>query len=519
MSNNISRMVRNAMTMMAGTLASRILGLIREIITAAIFGASRSLDAFYVAYTLANLARQLLAEGALSAAFVPIFARALDEKGADRARDLAKQASGALIGACFVVVSLGIVFTPWLVNLMAPGFDGEKAELAIKLTRWLFPFLMMVSLAALAMGVLNSMDRFFVPAVAPALSNLAYIMVVVLFASRADVGLLVWAVMIGGFLQMALQLFAAYREGFPLVPSLPKKDDPELKKMILLFLPYAAGLSLNQVNPVISRVMGSFLQDGAISVLTYANRVIQLPLGLIVIAISQAVLPELSRCVVQGNDTFRDTVRDSVRFALFAILPITLGACMVSGPVINVLFYRGAFDQWAWKATSEALFMYALGLPGMACSTVIMRALYAKGLSRSAVMVTLSSVIFNLILSYSMMKWIGFSGLALAPSVAFTISAVVGIYLLSLRLGGAIGLFGFSWVSKMAISGVLLFLSVRAFELLWPFPLQASLATRSVWIGLIFISGMTSYGIITYALRCGEWEWIKGAFKGKRKSR
>lgn len=519
MSANISRMVRNALTMMVGTLASRVLGLAREIITAAIFGASRSLDAFYVAYTLANLARQLLAEGALSAAFVPVFARALDDKGLDRAKDLARQASGALIGACFLVILLGLLVAPWLVTLMAPGFDAEKTDLAVKLTRWMFPYLMLVSVAALAMGVLNSMDRFFIPAVAPALSNLAYITVVFLLASRGDVMSLVWAVMIGGFLQMALQLFASHREGVSLSPMMPRKDDAELRKMIVLFLPYAAGLSLNQINPVISRIMGSFLQDGTISVLTYANRIIQLPLGLIVIAISQAVLPELSRCVLQGSEVFRDTVRDSVRFTLFAIIPITVGACMVSDPVVNVLFFRGAFDVWAWKATSEALFMYALGLPGMACSTVVMRALYAKGLSKAAIIVTSSSVALNLFFSFFLMKSMGLSGLALAPSLAFTLSAVVGLYLLGLGSSGLAGLFDRRWISKMAVATAVLYLSVKAVMLPFPYPMDSSLSVRSGWLFLVFLAGISSYGIATYLLRCGEWEWIKGALKSKTKAR
>lgn len=511
-------MVRNALTMMVGTLASRVLGLVREIITAAVFGASRSLDAFYVAYTLANLARQLLAEGALSAAFVPVFARALDESGIERARSLAKQASGVLIGACLFVIVLGLIASPWLVIFMAPGFDGEKTALAVKLTRWLFPYLMLVSIAALAMGVLNSMDRFFVPAVAPALSNLAYIIVVLLLASRGNVMYLVLAVVVGGILQMGLQLFASYREGISLMPSFPQRGDPELKKMIVLFLPYAAGLSLNQINPVVSRVMGSFLQDGTISVLTYANRVIQLPLGLIVIAISQAVLPELSRCAMQGGGLFRDTVRDSVRFALFAIFPITLGACMVSGPVVNVLFFRGAFDSWAWSATSDALFMYALGLPGMACSTVIMRALYAKGLSKAAVIVTSSSVILNLIFSFALMSAMGLSGLALAPSIAFSLSAILGLHLLGLA-SGTVALLDVPWIGKMAVSSVVLFISVKAFMTCLPFPYLASLAIRSGWICLVFLVGIGSYGLITYTLKCGEWVWIKSALKGYNSGR
>ncbi len=518
MSSSLARMVRNALTMMVGTLASRVLGLAREIITAAIFGASRSLDAFYVAYTLANLARQLLAEGALSAAFVPIFARAMEEKGKQRGRDLARQASGVLLGACLLVVALGIGVSPWLVGIMAPGFDPEKSALAVSLTRWLFPYLALVSMAALAMGVLNSMDRFFIPAVAPALANGAYIIVALLWASRGGVMCLVAAVMVGGVLQMALQLTAAYREGVSLLPCLPRRDDPELRRMVFLFIPYAAGLSLNQVNPVISRVLGSFLQDGAISVLTYANRVIQLPLGLVVIAISQAVLPELSRCALQGDSAFKETVRGSVRFALFAILPITIGACLVSCPVVHVLFYRGAFDLWAWEATSKALFMYSLGLPGMACSTVIMRALYAKGMSRGAVTVTVVSVVVNLVLSWVLMKFMGFAGLALAPSVAFTVSSAAGLYLLARESGSPIGLFDWRWTRTMFLALVVLFLIVRGCIWLVPYPTLSNLSVRSAWIAAVALLGMAGYGAAMVAFKCSELEWIKSALRsGERR--
>ncbi|MDD4705215.1 MAG: lipid II flippase MurJ, partial [Synergistaceae bacterium] len=169
-------MVRHAMRMMVGTLASRILGLVREMLTAALFGATRQLDAFYVAYTLANLSRQLLAEGALSASFVPVFSRTLENKGKDSAQSLARQALSVLLLGGALVVTVGIIFAPVFVGIMAPGFAAEERALAISLTRIMFPFLLFVSVGALAMGVLNSMGSFFVPAVAPALSNLAYIL-------------------------------------------------------------------------------------------------------------------------------------------------------------------------------------------------------------------------------------------------------------------------------------------------------------------------------------------------------
>ncbi len=515
MSSSLSRMVRNALTMMIGTLTSRVLGLAREIITAALFGASRSLDAFYVAYTLSNLARQLLAEGALSAAFVPVFTQAMEKSGRDRGRALAQQAVTVLLVSCFVVVVLGIVMSPWLVCLMAPGFDSDKAALAVSLNRWMFPYLLLVSVAALAMGVLNSLDRFFVPAVAPALSNVAYIMVVLLGASRMGVWSLVWAVLLGGLLQMALQVGVAHRESISLIPSLPDRKDQDLRRMVTLFIPYAAGLSLNQINPIIGRVLGSFLQDGAISVLNYANRVIQLPLGLVVIAISQAVLPELARCLLRGEDAFVQTVRDSVRFALFAILPITLGACLVASPVIHLLFYRGAFDMWAWKATAQAMTMYALGLPGMACTTVVMRALYARKLPKQAMVVTASSVVATLGFSLALLHPMGFAGLALASSLAFSCSAAVGVILLSRKLGCPIGIFQSSWILRMVCALGILCLGLVTVTHLYPYPVYSALGMRSLWLLIFAAVGALVYLGAAMLMRFPELVWIRDACRKK----
>ena len=318
----LSGMVRHAMTMMLGTSMSRVLGLAREMFTAAFFGATRQLDAFYIAYTLANLSRQLLAEGALSASFVPIFSRTLSTEGKDTARKLARQSLSILIVGAVAVILLGIIFAPFFVKVMAPGFVAEDQNLAISLTRFMFPFLLFVSIGALAMGVLNSMGSFFVPAVAPAVSNLSYILFLLIFMKRLTIWNLATAVLIGGASQMLLQWYWCGRMGMALVPMLPQKNNAELKSMMKLFFPYAAGLSLNQVNPIISRMMGSFLVGGSISVLNYADRVLQLPLGLFVVAISQAVLPILSRQDSAGTEAFRDFIRDALRFSLFVVLPV-----------------------------------------------------------------------------------------------------------------------------------------------------------------------------------------------------
>jgi putative peptidoglycan lipid II flippase len=515
MRSHVASVVRNAFLMMAGTLASRVLGLAREIITAAFFGASRQIDAFNIAYTLANLLRQLLAEGALSAAFVPVFSRSLQNEGHERALSLARQAMGVLLMAGSAVVAAGIVLSPVLVTFMAPGFDAEKTSLAILLTRRLFPFLLIISLAALAMGVLNSVDSYFVPAIAPGLSNIVYIVILLIAAPRWGIDCLVAAVLAGGGAHFLLQWHWSARMGMTLAPVLPDFRNPDLRRMMALFFPYAAGLSLNQVNPIVSRMFGSFLRDGAISVLNYANRVIQLPLGLFVVAISQAVLPELSRCVSRP-DEFREILRDSIRFALFIVFPVTVGLVLVSDEMVHLLFFRGAFSVWAWHATASSLALYSVGLPGMACTTVVMRGLYAKGLPGEALRVTLISVVGNLVMSFLLVRFFSFEGLAFATSAAFILSGAAGIFFLSSSVGGAIGIFRLGWTSRIVCVLGFMATSILILKRWIPYPLDGNSLARASWLLGIMIAGAIVYGGLTSLLGFQEWQWIRRALERKR---
>ena len=519
MSASMTRMVRHAFRMMLGTFASRVLGLVREMLTAAFFGATRQLDAFYVAYTLANLSRQLLAEGALSASFVPVFTRTLEGRGRSAAHDLARQALSVLLVAGAGVVLLGILGSPLLVGIMAPGFSPADRALAVTLTRWLFPFLLLVSVGALAMGVLNSLDSFFVPAVAPAASNLAFILCLLALYPNPSLGGLVGAVLLGGACHMLLQWGWAARMGMPLIPAVPRRDNPELRRMMALFLPYAAGLSLNQLNPVISRMLGSFLEGGAISVLNYADRVLQLPLGLFVIAISQAVLPLLSRQRPEDREGFRDFLRDALRFNLFVVLPVSLGLLLFSREVVHLLFVRGAFGVWAWEATAKALALYGLGLPGMACTTVVMRALYARSLPRAALKVTGFTVAANLLLGGLLMKPFSYAGLALGTSLAFTGAAGVGILCLQRDLGLSLGIFAGPWSLRQGICSLVLGAALAGYRILWIYPLGAGVGVRCAWLGGAFLLALGLYGLTTRIAGCPEWGWLRDAAGRKAQGR
>ena len=509
-------MVRHAMRMMVGTFASRILGLLREVMTAAFFGATRQLDAFNVAYTMANLLRQLLAEGALSASFVPVFSRLFAKEGKDAARSLARQVLAVLLVLGTVAVLAGIAFSPLLVRLIAPGFQMEERLLAIGLTRFMFPFLLLVSVGALAMGALNSMGSFFVPAIAPAASNLAYILYLVAARGHLTIWDLPVAVLIGGSCHMLIQWYWAARMDVLLVPEIPDLKNPELRQTLGLFLPYAAGLSLTQVNPLISRMLGSFLEGGTISVMNYADRVIQLPQGLFVIAISQAVLPLLSRLDKENVHEFRDFIRDALRFNLFVVLPISVGLLLISSPVVHLLFVRGAFGEWAWGATAKVLAIYGLGLPGIACNTVLMRSLYARNLPKAAVSVTVVTVSLNLIASVVLMRFFSYLGLAMATSIAFSGAALFSSTRLTANLGCPLNLLDRRWIAKLGLSCAAMGGALWFATDLFPYDPSASLRVRALWLLVMTLGSVVIYTASTKMLRCSEWNWIKEALSRKK---
>lgn len=306
--------------------------------------------------------------------------------------------------------------------------------------------------------------------------------------------------------------------GMPLVPARPDWKDPELKKVICLFFPYMAGLSLNQVNPVISRMVGSFLEGGTISVLSYADRVIQLPLGLFVIAISQAVLPMLSRLRPDENAEFALMIRDALRFTLFVILPVVLGITLLARPMVHVIFVRGAFNDWAWEATSRALALYALGLPGMACSTVVMRGLYARRLPREALRVTGFTVLLNLVFCLVLVRTFSYAGLALASSLAFSGGALMGAWTLRRHLGEPIPVLTRKWAVSHGLALAAMAAAILAGSFVFPYDPSSRLWGKLAWVLAAVVAGAVVYGLGSRATGCSEWKWVFGALDKEEKS-
>ena len=341
-------LLRSVATVGSYTLISRIFGFVRDILTAAILGAGPVADAFFVAQRLPNLFRSLFAEGAFSAAFVPLFAGTMAEQGTEAARLFAEDALAVLLAALLGFVLLGEIFMPEVMQMIAPGFSAEpdKFDLAVDLARITFPYLLFIALVALQGGVLNSVDRFAAAAATPVLLNLFLIAALLLmrrFGWR-DGRALAWAVTAAGFAQFLWLMFSCGRAGLALRLPLPRLT-PAVRRTLAVMAPGTIGAGVTQLNLLISTALASFLPGGSVSYLYYADRLNQLPLGVVGIAVGTAILPSLSRQVrlAQLTDAVA-TQNRGIELALLLTLPAAVALALLATPILAVLFQRGASE-------------------------------------------------------------------------------------------------------------------------------------------------------------------------------
>jgi putative peptidoglycan lipid II flippase len=434
-------LVRAAFTVGALTLASRLLGFLRDLLIAAVLGAGVAADAFFVAFKLANMLRRLFAEGAFNAGFVPLFARTLEQEGRGPARAFACHAFAVMLAILLAVVALAELCMPWLVRVIATGFapGSERHLLAVELARVTFPYLMLISLAALVGGVLNSLGRFAAAAFAPILLNLALVaalgLAVVLRASAAHA--LAWGVLVAGLAQLALLLGVATAIGWPLRPRWPGSvDRPRLARLWRLVLPGAVGAGVYQLNLVIDTWFASHLPTGAVSYLFYADRLVQLPLGLIGAALGTALLPLLARQLRGGrDDAARHNFDRALELALLLSLPSAIGLATLALPIVEVLFERGAFDAAATRATASALAAFAVGLPAYVLIKVLATGFFAREDTRTPVLVAAASLLANVAVILLTVGRLGHVGIALATALASWLNAALLGWLLRRRGG------------------------------------------------------------------------------------
>ena len=507
--------MRSAGIIGAATMTSRLLGLARDQVLAYLFGAGNSMDAFYVGFRIPNLMRDLFAEGAMSAAFVPTFTRRLTSLGRDDAWRLGNQLINVLMIATGLLVIAGIVFAEPLVQLFAGNYAEipGKLELTTTLTRIMLPFLTLVAIAAAFMGMLNSLQHFFTPALSPAMFNVAMIAagfaIVPLmprFGLPPITGMAI-GVIAGGVGQVLMQWPALHRAGYRYRPLLNPRD-PGLHEILKLMGPGTLGLAAVQINLLVNTVLATGEGTGAVSWLSYAFRLMYLPIGLFGVSIATAALPTLSQQAARGApDAMRQTVSSGLRLMLMLNVPATVGLVALASPIVGLIFERGSFTATDTAATAAALICYAPGLLGYSAVKIAAPTFYALGDARTPALISGVSVVLNVALNLLLVRLLGYQGLALGTAIAAIVNAATLLHVLRRRLGGLDGRRLMRTLIKVTVAAVCMGIAAAAAERWlasrWP---TSDLLAQTVRLGSAIAVGLFVLAIAARALRIDEFD-------------
>lgn len=502
----------------AATFSSRILGFIRDMVLARLFGATAAADAFFVAYRVPNLLRELFAEGSMSAAFIPVFTEYHTRRTKCEAWELASAMFTTLLTIVTLMMLLGIMAAPGIVWLLAPGFHDDPSKLALTtlLTQMMFPYLVFISLAALAMGILNSLRAFAAPALSPVFFNI-FIIGCAVFVSpllaEPIYGVAI-GVVAGGAAQFAMQLPGLRARGM-LMGFRFEPGHPGVKRVGQLILPSLLGLSVTQVNITISTILASFFAGGP-TYLFYGMRLIQFPLGIFGVALATAILPTLSAQASRGAlDELRDTLGFGLRMILFIMLPAMLGLILLRTPIVHLFFEHGTFTAADTTGTALAVLCYAVGLWAFAGVRIIVAAFYSMQDTRTPAFTAVGAVLANLLFSLLFMDSLRHAGLALATALAGMLNVSILVAVLNRRLGGV------DWASIGRSAGRVLMASIPVgIACVWVAGLnvwshQGEWVSKAVMLFVGIGLSITGYVGVHALLRSDELDVLVGIIKGK----
>lgn len=513
-------LLRAAGIVSGATLISRALGLVREVVIARAFGTTPQADAFFVAFRIPNLLRELFAEGSVSAAFIPVFTEYLATGSKEAARKLARAVFSTAIVFLLLVSIGGILVSRGIVFLMAPGFHATpgKFDLTVRLTEMMFPFLLFIGLTALAMGILNTVKVFGPPAFSPAFFNLCMISAVLFLCPlllEPVFGLAV-GVVIGGLAQFLIQVPSLRKHGFPLTFRW-EPTHPGVRKIGLLIIPVMMGVSVSDLNILINNLLASFLEEGSVSYLNYGMRLIHFPVGLVGVALSTALLPSLSaHAARKALGDLRESLSFGLRLALFLAVPATVGLMILRIPIVHLLFQHGVFDAQATAGTATAVLYYAVGLWAFVTVRIIVQAFYALQDTATPVKIAAVAVGVNIFLNLLLMGPLRHGGLALATSL----SSMVNVALLLISLRKKLGRMDGRRI-RAAFLRILLACSIVA-ALTWPVSALSLWKEGGAWtvkalllLGDIAMS-CAAYLLVHALLRSEEFRFLKDFVLGKK---
>jgi putative peptidoglycan lipid II flippase len=493
-------LLRAAATVSSMTLLSRVTGLLREMLIARFFGASAETDAFNVAFRLPNLLRRLFAEGAFSQAFVPILSEVKAKRGAERTQTLLAHVASALFWILLAVSIAGVLAAPALVWVIATGLQSTTFDLAALMTRWMFPYILFMSLVAFAAGVLNTFGRFAVPAFTPVLLNVSLIVCALFVSTRVDPPILALAfgVIGGGALQLALQLAALRRVGMlPRLTALRAAlADADVRRILRQMMPAVFAVSVAQLSLIINTNIASHLQEGSVSWLAYADRLMEFPTGLLGVALGTVLLPSLSKAVAAGStDEYSRLLDWGLRLTCLIALPAALGLGMLAEPVIGVLFEGKKFGAFDVQQTALALTGYAVGLFGLIAVKILAPGFYARQDIKTPVKIAIGVLVATQLGNLVLVPWLQHAGLAF--SIGLGALANAALLFAGLRRRGAYqpqpGWPGFAVriAVALALLAVLLWLSGRYID--WG---DAPLRRAGLLAAVIGVAAGSYFGVL-----------------------
>ena len=503
MKNRIFTLRLGAFT--SATLVSRILGYIRDALVAAYFGGGVVTDAFYAAFRVPNLLRRFLGEGSMTAAFIPIFTDVANKKGGKEANSFLNALFSGLILILIAIVVVGVLFAPFVARFVAWGFDPEKLELTSDLIRLIFPFLIVISVAALLTAVLNSEGRFFVPAVAPAGLSISMIFFILFFYKHLSYPVygLAISVVIGGFIHFVMQVPSLYKAGYSLRFAVPFSH-PQVKFFFLLLIPTIVGLCSDQINAFVDQLCASFLRDGSVTALYNSNRIMQLPLALFGIAVSSVALPTLSKAASNKNKKeFKDTLNFSLRIANFVLIPSMFGLMVLGFPIIQLLFEHGLFTREYSFLTFKALFPYVLGLPAYSAVRILATAFYAEKDTQTPVRIALWAMVLHVVANIALMWKFEVAGLAFSTALSAWFQAICLFKIIRKKIGG----FGGREILKSSIYGTVIgvLMGLVCFTLNWALVSHLSVHLR---VPFVIVVGVGIYFGLSKILRVKEYTYL-----------
>ncbi len=483
------------------TLASRVLGFVREALIGALLGAGPVADAFYAAFRFPNLFRRLFAEGAFNSAFVPLFAKELEEGGRSAARDFSEKILSVLLPFLLLFSALAMIFMSTLVStIIAPKFveEPDKFELTVTLAQIMFPYLAAMSVVAMLSGILNSFRRYFLAALAPVVLNVVLVSILAWAANSGweerSVGLgLAWGVFASGILQAGLLISGVMRQDFRMSLRVPRMS-PQVKRLLVLALPTAIAGGITQINLLVGQIIAS-AQSGAIAIMNYADRLMQLPLGIIGISIGVVLLPELTRALAAGDKTNAQALQNkSLEFGLGLTIPAAIGLFLIPLPLVALVYERGAFDRETAEITAQVLAAFAIGLPSFVLIKIFQPSFYAREDMRTPMWFSAINAVTNIVLALLLFPRCGVVGLAIATSAAGWLNAILLWFVLT--WGGFYSVTAPTLRNLCLIvlaSGIMGLVLYYGAEWSGDILLEAGLLTRLGAIGLLIVTSMSVY--------------------------